>query len=253
MRTTQWPDARWSLSPEWFLKLPSNRASVSSHNAGSAPAFWHSNAVASASSIVCGYVEMRTTSSGFGRRLPFTMLFARLCELTMGSPAPYARWNINGFRVDVLRGGEESERLSVEARSRGTRGSHGEDCTRTRCARSGGRFRRPLGRRRRGGPHRVHDANGHGVSSNGGRLGARGSLRWPRERLRALDAPLRDSGVHGMFHRLDRRSGFPQRREDLRQARSREREIPRSVRPERERGSGKTSVRALTPRRGDPG
>src|SRR5205809_7558646 len=64
---------------------------------------------------------MRTTSSGFGRRLPFTMLFARLCELTMGSPAPYARWNINGFRVDVLRGGKESERLCVEARSRGMR------------------------------------------------------------------------------------------------------------------------------------
>src|SRR5206468_6600735 len=64
---------------------------------------------------------MSTTSSGFGRRLPFTMLFARLCELTMGSPAPYARWNINGFRVDVLRVEKESERLCVEARSRGTR------------------------------------------------------------------------------------------------------------------------------------
>src|SRR5439155_739695 len=64
---------------------------------------------------------MRTTSSGFGRRLPFTMLFARLCELTMGSPAPYARWNINGFRVDVLRVEKESERLCVEARSRGMR------------------------------------------------------------------------------------------------------------------------------------
>src|SRR5438552_11850082 len=62
---------------------------------------------------------MRTTPSGFGRRLPFTMLFARLCELTMGSPAPYARWNINGFRVDVLSFSKESERLCHRSHSRG--------------------------------------------------------------------------------------------------------------------------------------
>src|SRR6266566_8905379 len=67
------------------------------------------------------------------------------------------------------------------------------------------------GRRRRD----VLEAHGHGISSCGKQLGARGSLRWPWERLRDLDASLGNSGVRRLLYRLYGRSGFPQRGEEF--------------------------------------
>src|SRR5256884_9895288 len=74
------------------------------------PRFLAFQAVCSASSIVCGYVEISTTSSGFGRRLPFTMLFANVCELTMGSPGPVCSSGRNRIPGRRCQGREESVR-----------------------------------------------------------------------------------------------------------------------------------------------
>src|SRR2546428_12022067 len=62
--------------------------------------------------MVCGYVEISTTSSGFGRRLPFTMLFASVCELTMRLPGPVCSMGHKRIPGRRSQGREQSERLS---------------------------------------------------------------------------------------------------------------------------------------------